>query len=269
MDISGAVILGLAEGITELLPISINGHFLLAQNFFALSSVDKLAFDVWLHFGIAAALIVYFWGDLWVLVQAILRKLSRLPVNERDLTLCYGLIIGALPALLVSFIAEPYIGTTFAALGVIAVMLFFAAVFFMFVEWRYYGRPEHAPVTIKGGLLVGFFQILSLVPGFSLMGAGLAGGMLTGLSRYEAARFSLLLTIPITLGLGVRECLPLLQSDALVEWTPVIVGVLVASVTTLVTTHLFLGFIKKHSLWPFIWYGVILAALLGYVSVFT
>ena len=136
----------------------------------------------------------------------------------------------------------------------------------MYAEWRYYQRSNHSPITIKRGFLVGLFQILALLPGFSRLGVTMAGGMLVGLSRMEAARFSFLLAIPITLGVGSMKLLQLLREGGTVDWMPIIVGCSVALVTALFVIHFFLTLMKKYTLWPFIWYGVVLASLVGYIS---
>ena len=94
----------------------------------------------------------------------------------------------------------------------------------------------------------------------------MAGGMLAGLSRNEAARFSFLLAIPISIGIGSQKLLQLLQAGGAVDWMPVFIGAGVAVGVSLLVIHFFLSFIKRHTLWPFIWYGVVLASLVGYLS---
>lgn len=136
----------------------------------------------------------------------------------------------------------------------------------MYVEWRYYLRPTHESLTPRRGLVVGLFQALALLPGFSRSGSTIAGGMLLGMSRYEATRFSFMLAIPITLGVGSKKFVELLRTDGMVDWTVVLIGATVAAVTAFIVIHIFLGYVRKYTLWPFIWYSVILSALVGYVA---
>jgi len=147
-------------------------------------------------------------------------------------------------------------------------ILFTAAVFFMYAEWRYYTKPPQGQLTIRRGLLVGCFQVLALLPGFSRSGATLAGGMLLGMSRIEAARFSFLLAIPITLGVGTKKLLELISLEGSVSWFSVAVGSTVSFFVALVVIHFFLSFIRKYSLWPFIWYSIVLSLLVGYVTLY-
>jgi undecaprenyl-diphosphatase len=266
MELFDAVILGLVQGVTEFLPISSSGHLILVRDWLFIDVSNALAYDLVLHFSTTIAVMIYFWNDLWVLVQAMLRKLSRLPVNERDVTLAYALIVGTIPAAVIGFLVQPYFDKNLQSTAVVALMLLLASFFFMYVEWRYFLRPTHDTISTKRGFMVGCFQILALLPGFSRSGATIAGGMLIGMSRYEASRFSFLLAIPITLGAGSKSLIDLLRTGGEVNWAPILVGGVVASVTAFVVIHFFLSFIRRYTLWPFIWYGVILSAFVGYVS---
>ncbi len=266
MAIVDAIILGLVQGVTEFLPISSSGHLVIAREFLSIDSSNALAFDGMVHLATAVAVIIYFWSDIWTLIQSILRKLSRLPVNEKDLTLFYALSIGTIPAVTLGLIIEPFYNKDLQGAGLVAALLLVSSVFYMYAEWRYYQRSNHGPISILKGFQIGLFQILALLPGSSRLGVTMAGGMLVGMSRVEAARFSFLLAIPIGIGIGSKKLLQLLQAGGVVDWMPIIVGCVVAAVTALLVIHFFLSFIKRHTLWPFIWYGVVLASLVGYIS---
>jgi undecaprenyl-diphosphatase len=268
MDITAALILGLVQGVTEFLPISSSGHLVLVREFLVIDKTNALAVDAVLHLATTAAITLYFWGDIWVLIQTAIRKLGRLPVNEKDLTLLYALLIGTVPAVIAGLLLESVIENYFTSALLVGAVLFIAAVFFMYAEWRYYTKPPQGPLTIRRGLLVGCFQMLALLPGFSRSGATLAGGMLLGLSRIESARFSFLLAIPITLGVGTKKLLELISHEGSVSWVAVAVGATVSFFMALLVIHFFLGFIRKYSLWPFIWYSIVLSLLVGYVTLY-
>jgi undecaprenyl-diphosphatase len=266
MAIVDAIILGVIQGITEFLPISSSGHAVIVREFLSIDATNALAFDGMLHLATAVAVVIYFWSDIWTLIQSVLRKLSRLPVNSKDLTLFYALCIATVPAVVFGLITEQFFNKDDQSIGLIAILLLAASIFLMYAEWRYYQRSNQGPISIKRGLQVGLFQVLALLPGFSRFGVTMAGGMLVGMSRIEAARFSFLLTIPIAGGVGSQKLLQLLQAGGIVDWMSVLIGCSVAIVTALFTIHFFLSFIKNHTLWPFIWYGVVLASLVGYIS---
>ena len=266
MSVLEGVLLGCLEGITEFLPISSSGHISLIQNFLSLNETQTTALLGVLHIATAVAAVMYFRSDIWTVVQALLRKMGRLPVNDKDFILLKALLLGSVPAITVGFFIQPYASGSSQATGFVAIVLFLSAVFFMYAEWRYYNRPVHESVTGKKGFLVGLFQVLSLLPGFSRAGAVMSGGMLLGMSRYEAARFSFLLAIPVTTVAGIRKLLELIGATGSINWVPIVAGGIATFFVALLTIHVFLGYTKRYTLWPFIWYNVILACLVGYVS---
>lgn len=268
MDITAALILGLVQGITEFLPVSSSGHLVLVREFLVIDDTNALAVDAVLHLATTAAISLYFWNDIWVLIQTAIRKLGRLPVNEKDLTLLYALMIGTVPAVVAGLLLESMIEKHFTSSLLVVAVLFSAAIFFMYAEWRYYTKPPQGPLTVRRGLLVGCFQMMALLPGFSRSGATLAGGMLLGMSRIESARFSFLLAIPITFGAGSKKLLELISLGGSVSWLPIALGAAVSFLVALVVIHFFLGFIRRYSLWPFIWYSIVLSLLVGYVTLY-
>ncbi len=266
MTMLEGIFLGCIEGLTEFLPVSSFGHLVLVHEFFTFDETNIAALIGVLYLSTAGAAILYFRSDIWMVLQALLRKMGRLPVNEKDLTLLKALLLGTIPAITVGLFFEPLTLASVEKKGLVAGVLLFSSVFLMYAEWRYYNRPVHESVTAKNGFLIGLFQVLALLPGFSRSGATIAGGMLLGMSRYEAAKFSFLLAIPITLVVGVRKLLSVITSTGSIDWTPVIAGGMAAFVLSLICIHSFLVYSRKYTLWPFIWYGVVLAALVGYVS---
>lgn len=268
MGVYEALALGVVQGVTEFLPISSTGHLILARELFAVSDEYALAFDAILHLATAAAVIVYFSKDIMMLVNTAIRKLSRLPVNESDLTLLYALLAGTAPAVVLGLTLESLMESLFRNPLLVAGVLILGSLLFMYAEWRYLHEPRTNDVSIKKGLKIGLFQSLALIPGMSRSGSSIAGGMLLGLSRAEAARFAFLLAIPIILGAGMKKLLELIVSDGTVAWGAVGVGAVASFVTGLLAIHFMIGFVKKHTLWPFIWYRIILACFVIFVVVF-
>lgn len=268
MDILTAVILGVVQGIMEFLPVSANGHLILVQEFIDVEYINQLVVSGVLHLATTLAIILYFWNDIWVLVQTLMRKTGRLPVNERDLILLNALLVGAVPGVILGFLLESVFEKYFTNAITAATILLISAFLFMYAEWRYYLRPPHGEVTVSKGFKIGLFQILALIPGFSRTGITIAGGMLVGLTRYEATRFSFLLAIPLMLGFGLKKLLDLIIADGEVNWLSIIIGGAVSFFVALLTIHLFLNFIRRYTLWPFIWYSLILSSLMIYYLIF-
>jgi undecaprenyl-diphosphatase len=268
MTIIDASVLGLVQGLTEFLPVSSTGHLILTRTLFGIDGAHGLAFDAVLQLASVAAVFVYFFGDVWVLTQTLLRKLGRLPVNRKDEVLLYALLIGTIPAIFAGIFLESFMASTFRSPLLVACVLILGSVFFMFAEYRYQNVPRESEMSIRKGLLIGLFQVLALVPGMSRSGATIAGGMLLGLTRTQAARFAFLLAIPIISGAGVKKLLELIVSDEVIYFMPLIIGSAVSFVTSLVAIHFLLAFVRSHTLWPFIWYRIILAAFVLFIVYF-
>lgn len=266
MDFTAALILGLVQGITEFLPISSSGHLIIVREIFGFGSENSLAFDAALYLSTALAIGFYFRSYIWVLIQTLIRKLGRLPVNQKDLVLLHALFLGTIPAVVLGLILEPLVSKNlYSSVSVVAVSLSLSAFFFMYAEWRYYTKPPQGILTTRNGFLIGCFQALALIPGFSRLGVTLAGGMLLGLTRIESARFSFLLSIPISFGLGIKKLLELIIQGGEVSLFYVLVSALVSFCTALLTIHFFIDFIRHRTLWPFIWYNIVLSLLVGYL----
>jgi len=268
MTIIESVILGIVQGITEFLPISSTGHLILVRALFSVENTNALAFDAILHLATATAVIIYFRNDIWLLAQAFLRKLGRLPVNERDEILVYALIVGTIPALVLGLTLEGLMESVFRSPLLVAAVLIAGSVLFMFAEWRYIHEPRQPEMSTAKGFKIGLFQALALIPGMSRSGSSMAGGMLLGMTRHEAARFAFLLAIPVMTGAGLKKLLELITLDVTVPWAAVAVGAAAAFVTGLLAIHFMLSFVKNHTLWPFIWYRIILAAFVIFIFVF-
>jgi undecaprenyl-diphosphatase len=263
-----AVILGVVQGLTEFLPISSSGHLILTRTLFGMSDINGLAFDSMLQLATALAVIVYFFPDLWLLAQTGLRKLGRLPVNKRDETLMYALMIATVPAVILGLSLETLMESVFRNPLFVAGILLLGSFLFIYAEWVYHKTPQTNVMTVKKGFQIGLFQSLALLPGMSRSGATIAGGMLLGLSRSEAARFSFLMAVPVITGAGLKKFIELLSSEETVQWIPVFIGSSVAFIVGLFAIHFMLRFVQKNSLWPFIWYRIILAAFVAFVVLF-
>jgi undecaprenyl-diphosphatase len=268
MDIVSSVILGIVQGITEFLPVSSTGHLVLAHTLLGAEDTTSLAFDALLHFATVCAVVVYFYDEILILAQTVLRKLGRLPVNEKDFLVVKALLVGTVPAVIFGLFLESYMSSAFRNPMLVAVVLIAGSVLFMYAEYVYENNFHTGEVDVKTGLKIGFFQTLALIPGMSRSGATIAGGMILGLSRADAARFSFLLAIPVLLGGGTKKLIELISTDTPILWFSVGVGALTAFVVGLCAIHFMITFVRKYSLWPFIWYRIVLALFVLFVTFF-
>jgi len=255
-----SVILGFVQGITEFLPISSTGHLILFGDLLGTGGGHALAFDAMLHLATVLAVIVYFWGDIWLLFQTFLRILGKQQVDPKYLTLLKALIIGTIPAVIFGLLLEDLMGTLFRNPLLVAGVLVLGSILFMYAEHRYHTSFRDGRIDIATGLKIGFFQTLALIPGMSRSGSAIAGGMLLGLSRSEATRFSFLLAIPVLLGAGAKKALELGSASG-TDWGVIGIGAVTAFFVGLGAIHFMVSFVKNHSLWPFIWYRIVVAGV--------
>ena len=265
MPIFDAIILGLVQGITEFLPISSSGHLIIARTLLGVNVSNGLAFDAVLQLATVLAVIVYFWKDLWRLLQTALRKLGRMPVNKKDETLLYAILIGTIPAVVLGLSLQSLMETVFRSAILVAGVLFIGSLLFMVAEWWYQRTPRTNNLTVWKGLQIGFFQCLALVPGMSRSGSTIVGGMFLGLTREEAARFSFLLAVPVIAGSGLKMLLDLATSNEGFDWVGIGVGSVVAFASGMVAIRFLMRFVRTHSLWPFIWYRILMAAFVAFI----
>lgn len=191
MSFLEAVLYGLIQGITEYLPVSSSAHLILLPKFlgyFGVGSPDPgLAFDVFLHMGTLLATLVFYRKD-WVKIC-------------RDRNLIMKMVAGTLPALGVGFVFHKQIETALRGHQVLAVTLALGGILLYGIDRRgeTQGRAGTLEsITLKDALVVGLFQCLALIPGMSRSGSTIIGSRVIGLSRAESARFSFLLSAPIT-----------------------------------------------------------------------
>jgi undecaprenyl-diphosphatase len=265
MTVLEAVLLGALQGLTEFLPISSSGHLILAREIFGIGDANGLAFDAVLQLASCVAVLVYFRSDVKLMIVSALalvsRRFNRQEVGIEGNVLLGAIALGTIPAVILGALLEPYMETVFRSVTFVAVTLILGSLLMTIAEsvwrWRTHNGAGFEPFSIRRGGYVGLFQALALLPGVSRSGATISGGLLLGLSRDQAARFSFLLAIPVILGSGLKKLF-----DGL-EFTWVIgAGVLTSFVVSLVVIHWLLVFLRKHSMMPFVWYRFILAAIL-------
>ncbi len=260
MDILLAIVLGFVQGLTEFLPISSTGHLILVRELFPNAhQANDLAFDAVLHFATTGAVLIYFWKDILGLFHTALRFLGRLPVGDRDMAMLRALLFGTIPAVILGLLLEDLMETTFRSPLLVAVILVLGSCLFAYAEYAYVLRGGRSAMTGAMGFKIGLFQTLALIPGMSRSGITIAGGLILGLSRVEAARFAFLLAFPVMLGAGGKKLVELMSANGTTEWLPILLGAATAFVVGLGAVHFMMNFMRTNTLWPFIWYRILLA----------
>ena len=267
MNYGQAVLLGLLQGLTEFLPVSSTAHMAIAPQLFFGMDDPGATFSAIVQLGPIVAIIAYFRNDLARYVKGIFRTKSPLniPAGDIDARLGWFTLLGTLPLMVAGVLLEKQIDTRFRSLYVIAVSLIVLALVLAFAE-RVAKRNRHLDnLTLKESQVIGWAQILALVPGASRSGVTLTAGLLQGLDRESAARFSFLLSIPAITAAGLYKLFKVLKASHGSlggDVGPYLVAAVVAGAFAYVVVRWFLGYMKEHNTGVFIIYRIVLGVAL-------
>ena len=253
-----AALLGVVQGLTEFLPISSSAHLILGRTLFGWDADQLgLAFDVACHVGTLGAVVVFFRRELADIVRAVARPFGP----GEPARLLRLIVLGTLPVVAVGLLFADAIEANLRTPGVAAVTLALGALALLAVERFGSHRLDERAITPAEAVGLGIAQAAALVPGVSRSGATIAVGMLMGLRRDHAARFSFLLGVPAILAAAGKEGLVLL-STGLDRHTIVlfVIGVVSSAVVGYLTIKYFLRYLGQHRLDVFAYYRLALAA---------
>ncbi len=263
-----AFILAIVQGLTEFLPISSSGHLVLVPWILGweLDHDAAFAFDVLSQVGTIFAVIVYFWRDLWSIatgwIQAVLQ---RNPFGSLNARLGWLLILGSIPAAVLGVLFEDTIKGFFSQPVAAFYFLYVTAAVLLISEWlRTRGTANKAIEDLNwvDALAMGFGQALALLPGVSRSGSTIATGLIRGLSREAAARFSFLMAVPIMLGAGLFTAVDLVKEPSVLQAGPqLLIGVVVSAAVGMAAIHWLLNYLRKRSLLIFAVYCIAVATL--------
>jgi undecaprenyl-diphosphatase len=268
-----ALVLGVTQGLTELLPVSSSGHLILLPwiadwHYLEAHPDFNKTFDVALHLGTLVAVVAYFWSDVVRYVLAWLASVGKRAVETADERLAWGVFFATIPAAIAGALGEETIESHLGQPWQIAILL---AVFagLLWVADRMPQRRGLEGLGIGTAFVIGVSQILALMPGTSRSGITITTGRFSGLDRDAAARFSFLLLIPVVFGAvvykGVKHVV--LQSLPAGSAGPFIVGTLAAAAVGLIAIDLLLGYLRRHDYSLFVIYRLVLAAAIVIVIV--
>ncbi len=266
MNIWQAIVLGLVQGATEFVPVSSSGHLVLVPWLLGWTS-PGLVFDTLVHWGTLVAVLIYFGRDWWILITAWLRSLIRPEKHESQARLMWMLILGTLPAAVLGYLGEDFFESLFGQPTWVSLFLLGTAAILTFSEWRGRSRQEIGSMRWWDALAIGCGQALAILPGISRSGATMAVGLLRGLPRASAARFSFLLSTPIILGAGFFQLMNLLSEPAAAEQAlTLLVGFLSAALSGYFCIWFLLRYLQRGKLYPFAIYCAIVGGLCLVVS---
>lgn len=259
LDIIKSIILGIVEGITEWLPISSTGHMILVNEFM---NVGDGFFNSQIY------LYVIQLGAILAIATLYFKKLN--PFSQSKTTeekadtwqMWFKVIVACVPAAVIGLLFNDAMDKISVPI-VVSAMLIIYGIGFLFTEkdGKTARISEMKDMTYKTAILIGLFQVLSIIPGTSRSGATILGAMLIGCSRGLAAEFSFFLAIPVMFGVSF---LKIVTNDYVMtgnEWALLIVGMVVAYIVSLASVKFLVSYVRKHDFKAFGYYRIILGIL--------
>lgn len=258
MSVLEALLLGILQGVTEFLPISSSGHLVLGESLLGLEVETLKSFDVVVHLGTFAAIIIYFWKDVIGLFKGLfsyigLAKKSAGVTEYRSL-IGY-ILIGTVPAVLVGLFLGDSIDFFFRNTLYVGLWMIIVGQVFLLAEWALKKFNKEEKINWKKAIVIGLAQAAALIPGVSRSGSTIAAGIFQGISREKAARFSFLLALPAIFGAGLLTGIKEFKAGGLeLEFVPLVVGFVVSLVAGFASVYFLMKFLKNHSLNVFAYY---------------
>ncbi len=263
MQTIDAVILGLLQGLTEFLPVSSSGHLIIAERLLNLPVSQLKSFDIAVHFGTLLAILAYFGRDIGQLLHALYRLIIPLksrPVGEelkeRQKTVFY-LVLGSVPALFIGYFWGDFLDEYFRSPLSAAVLLIAVGLLFFLVEYIHKQMKEEK-ISLNRAIVIGLAQALALIPGVSRSGATISAGLVQGLKRDYAARFSFLLGSIAIAAASAKALLDIKNGEvALPALTVTTAGVACSFLAGFASIAFLMKFLKSHTLNAFAVYRIL------------
>ena len=266
------ILYGIIEGITEWLPVSSTGHLILAEKYLNMRFDESFLelFRVVIQLGAILAVVVLFFPKLWPFCA----DKSKGYIKKKTWVMWFKIVVATLPALVLGLLLDDWLEEHLYNYIVVAAMLILYGVFFILIENRH-KKPRIRSIdqlTYKDALIIGFWQVLAMIPGTSRSGATIVGGLLLGASRPVAAEFTFFLAIPVMFGASALKVVKYLLEGMVFTGEQLAVlglGCAVAFVVSVGAIGFLMNFVKKHDFKVFGWYRIALgivvlaAALLG------
>lgn len=266
-EILKVILFGIVEGITEWLPISSTGHMILLDEFVKLDVSPEFwaMFKYVIQLGAILAVVVLYWKKIWPFQNDTEEEGFYRFVKRDKLIMWLKIVVSCIPAMVIGLPFDDIIEEKLSGYVVVALMLILYGVLFLIVEdYNCRRRPKVRridDITWKMAIVIGMFQLLSMIPGTSRSGATIIGGILIGMSRKVAAEYTFFLAIPVMFGVSFIKILKFGLAFEPFELVLMITGMLVAFIVSVIAIKFLMGYIKKNDFKVFGWYRIVLGII--------
>ncbi len=267
MDLIQSILMGIVQGLSEFLPISSSAHLVFTSNFYKVfkgieivqESNQEIFLDIMLHLGTLIAVLIYFRKEILEIIKALYFGLKNKDYSSRDFKLGVYIILGTVITVLIAYPLNEVAGGLVFQPSIVGMLLIGTGVLLLFSEYMSKRMGEKKDISIKSAVIIAIAQGLAALPGFSRSGLTISAGLLNGMDRTVAARYSFLLSIPIILGASMVYPLVKIDFHEIItyNWTAIIAGTIVSGIVGYVCIKYFLKFVSKFSLGIFGYYCLI------------
>lgn len=272
LEIIKAIFFGIVEGITEWLPISSTGHMILLNELVKLD-VSKEFYDMFqvvIQLGAIIAVVILFWKQIW----PVKKEKDKLTLDKNILSLWGKILVACVPAAIVGVLFDEVFEKLFYNYVCVAIALIVFGIAFIVIENKNKGKKSKinslAELSYNIVLLIGVFQLIAAIfPGTSRSGATIVGALLLGVSRTVAAEFTFFLAIPVMFGASLLKLVKFSFAFTGMELAILLVGMIVAFITSMFIIKFLMSYIKKHDFKVFGYYRIVLGIIVLLYFVFT
>jgi len=267
MEIYQGIILGIIQGLTEFLPVSSSGHLVLGQIYFNITE-SGLAFDVSVHMGTLAAVLVVYFSDIRDILGSLFRYVKgERSCEEENLNFAWCILAGSVPTALIGLGLKQFEDVLFTSSFLVGAMLLLTGTLLWLSKKYYRDSSTGGGLNLSRAVFIGIVQGLAVIPGISRSGSTIAAAMFSGLDRTTAARFSFLLSVPAICGAQIISIKDVMENGGRID--PVtIYGTIVSFIVGLAALKFLLKLVhtgKFHLFAPYCWLAGILALLSNFV----
>ncbi len=260
VELLKTVIIGIIEGVTEWLPVSSTGHMLLFDAFVPLEMTEnfKEMFFVVIQLGAILAVVAMFWGRMFPFNVSN----KKIAVDKNIVSMWIRVAVACVPSAVLGFLFDDWLEANFGSPLTVAAMLIIYGIAFIVIERRNRNAPPKiftlAGINMKTALVIGLFQVLSMIPGTSRSGATIVGALLLGVSRTAAAEFTIFLAVPTMLGASALKIMKFGLAFSEAELLTLIIGMTVAFAVSMLSIKFLMDYVRRHDFKVFGVYRIIL-----------
>jgi len=261
MDLIQILVLAIVQGLTEFLPISSSAHLILSPYLFGFAD-QGFAFDVAVHLGSLLAVMIYFRKEIRTITLSWFGSLGPNGQADEHSRLGWAIILGTIPVVIAGLMFKGLVETDLRSPLVIAIATIGFGLLLWWADRHAKRQRDMHQLQLKDAVMIGLMQVLALIPGTSRSGITMTTALMLGFTRETASRFSFLLAIPTILMSSVLVIADLVQQAAPVDWVALATGVILSFAAAFATIHLFLRFIERMGMTPFVIYRMLLGAVI-------